>query len=625
MKMFKKVFNLKIISFSLAAILIFNITLLGLLFPQKKKIRAVCCIDSIGGPAQNTQLAADGADSAIRTTEDAINSGTNVANTVLKVEEKAESWTEKAVHIAGYVLMHQILNMITNDIIAWINGGGKPRFISDWKGFLTSAADKAAGAFLNQLAGINLCEPFSLDLRIALMPTTNFPEEVSCSFSEMGQFFDDFRNEGWKGWAKLTSPENNFYGAYFKGIDQRMSAEAAAEKAAENEGIASKGFLGVRCTPELAAKSGCKAGEIVTPGEVISNMTNKTISKDFDTLQASIADMTDSLGIFAPYVIAIGNALINRVIKEGLSMVAGGGDSEQLPIIAPSATEVAQATNDQAFGDSLTKQHTLLINKINNDLRPNQSKNLAILNIITNSEKQIMDILVAGKTETCPITGLTYTFSPDSSKSITTEISTNGKTTTIITPYILDVQNIGTADVENKSITTEQSDGTIEVAITNSIVNYYPETNDRTKKLEDEMQVSIQLVEAVSDALNATEKYDAWLQQNQSAISKNPTEIAKLSAEEQDQLKALKLEGDTLRYNAVLLNQAITKSSSADLQILATEIAQATKKAAEDIKTLMLEYGAEVVGGLKQESIEKGAILTSVKEQLSKCQEKVEL
>lgn len=629
----KSKLNFKLISFVLAIFIISNLILAGCIIPKKQPARAgilPCAI--VADSALTTkhtiwQTIWENVKWIATKAQEAWHSAGTWITATLGLTKETKDWIAKAIRIAAYILMHQIMNMITNDIINWINGGGKPRFISDWKGFLTTAADRAAGAFLNQLAGINLCEPFKLDLQIALMPTTNFPEEVSCSFSEMGKFFDDFRDGGWKGWAKITSPENNFFGAYFKGIDQRMSAEAAAEKAAENEGIASKGFLGVRCTPEMATGGKCEAGDIITPGDAISYTTNNAINQPMEDLSRSMADLTDSLGEFAPYVIAIGNALINKVIKNGLALVAGTNVAETAPgpanIPKPDASTATQMLEDKTYGKTLSDQQTAYLSTINNDIFPAQNKSLSVLTDIANTEKQILAAIIDAKNKNIN-TSVSFTLSPDPAKKTTTITTTNGNiTTTIKTEYlILSATNIGTADVEKTTttkVTTDESTITT-TTIVYAIIKSSTKSEKKAQDMQAEIDKSGQLITSISKAQEAVDTYVGWLESYGDDLSKTQSEIDALSPAEKDDFEALKTEGNEYRLEAVILSQDLINSTSADFSTLAQETQQVILNVSNALTTILTNLGAdsgEYSIGLYKDLYDAKKVLADIQNQIA--------
>src|SRR3989344_9438205 len=58
---------------------------------------------------------------------------------------------EYVLDLAVEILKKQLLDYIVDQIIQWIQGGGKPQFVTDWDGFLKDAANRATGQFLQEL------------------------------------------------------------------------------------------------------------------------------------------------------------------------------------------------------------------------------------------------------------------------------------------------------------------------------------------------------------------------------------------------------------------------------------------------------------------------------------------
>lgn len=166
----------------------------------------------------------------------------------------AEVWLQqdgilmKALRFAWDVLRKQLMAMLVNDIVKWIQGGGVPRGVTDWQQFLKDAANAAAGTFIDQYLGMGfLCQRFDVKLKIALTAIPTFDESVKCTFSQIvaniNTFLNDFSQGGWKAWISISEAPNNIMGAYLIALDKKIGVQAEAEQAAQNEAIASSGFL----------------------------------------------------------------------------------------------------------------------------------------------------------------------------------------------------------------------------------------------------------------------------------------------------------------------------------------------------------------------------------------------
>ncbi|TSC82522.1 MAG: Uncharacterized protein G01um101419_568 [Parcubacteria group bacterium Gr01-1014_19] len=232
-----------------------------------------------------------------------------------KEKEKDQTFWQWAEEFVQTVLQKAILDVVVDQIITYIQGGGKPQFVTDWQGFLEDAGQRAAGDFVKSLGAGFLCEPFSLELQIAFTggEGKKFSEEAECTLDDIVEnienFGNDFREGGWIAYGESWKVQNNFIGGFIN-ITERLGLEKeAAELAALNEAASGKGFLSTKkCTTDSAGKKTCK---LVTPGSTLGDLTSKALGSDIDFLLNA-----EQLG---DYVSAIVDALLNRVIEEGLA------------------------------------------------------------------------------------------------------------------------------------------------------------------------------------------------------------------------------------------------------------------------------------------------------------------
>lgn len=156
--------------------------------------------------------------------------------------------------IALHRLKHQILSTITDQTINWINGGGKPQFITDPVAFLEEAANKAAGEVIQEIGLGRVCQPFRPKLELVLQQPPRFSRQVSCTLDKVvdniEEFYNDFKNGGWIGYHEITKPENNYYGALSLALDEIAEREARAIAGAEQEAITGGGFTSTKICEE---------------------------------------------------------------------------------------------------------------------------------------------------------------------------------------------------------------------------------------------------------------------------------------------------------------------------------------------------------------------------------------
>jgi len=294
-----------------------------------------------------------------------------VTGDIVNFGEMTFQW---AFMLAGEVLKRQLLNMMVDQIVAYIQGGGTPKFITDWPAFFRNAVDQAGGKFLQQIGLSQLCSPFKPLLSAAFIPIPTFTERTSCTLSQVGVnidvFLKDFRQGNWIAWQEMVlRPQNNIYGAYIMAWDQYEIEKSAAQKAAESEAQAGKGFLSVkkcvqnswvgyndcmadgRMSEEECVQASCIQYEIITPGAVVGQLAAEAVGADIKGL-VNAKDLE-------VYVAAITNALLNRMFAEGIGLLhtalssdggggggGGGGSSTQ--------TQCSQLLGTAAYNDCIT-------------------------------------------------------------------------------------------------------------------------------------------------------------------------------------------------------------------------------------------------------------------------------
>ncbi len=220
-----------------------------------------------------------------------------------------------------------LLDQMVDQIIGWIQGEGKPRFVTDWAGFLQDAGSAAAGEFIQSSALGFLCDPIQAQIRVALSPVRRFSTSISCTLDQIvgnvQNFYDDFNNGGWLAYQTLWEPQNNVYGAFLISQEEQDRQIGRAQYNAESQAKAGNGFLGGQsCNENPADPNGAdldgdgKGGDIpstcqvTTPGRIVGDLASKAFTSNIDFLLT--ADELDE------YVTAISDALINRLIVSGV-------------------------------------------------------------------------------------------------------------------------------------------------------------------------------------------------------------------------------------------------------------------------------------------------------------------
>ncbi len=222
------------------------------------------------------------------------------------------------------VLAKRILDYIVDETIKWVQGGGEPKFVGDWEGFLRHAGDIAFDSLVKDLGASRLCSPFSLSVKLSLAPAPPFSQQVECTLDNVigniENFYQDFESGGWAGYNEIWRPQNNYYGQILALHDELISRIASKTKAAEDEAIAGKGYLSAKkCTSDSDSASGeCSAGQeqITTPGSTIGSTVDRAIQSD-----------TEWASNIMSWMSALVNAAITRLTSKGIRDMVGSAET----------------------------------------------------------------------------------------------------------------------------------------------------------------------------------------------------------------------------------------------------------------------------------------------------------
>lgn len=250
----------KSISLALVVVLVANLFLVAALFhPQQAKATGLPVVDIASLGQSIAEFAATAAQWVYNRAIDA----KTLAYQVWDQFKSPDGIVAEMVAGLLTVMMHQILAKITNDIVAWINGGGKGkiRVLQDPGKFLTDALDEAAGVLAGAILNVDpntLCEGnyFKFQLKAAFTgpyAQQKFDEKVACTFTGMAEglekFKKDFTKGGWQSFIELSRKENNQVGLTLATAEElaKIKSEKSAEATAKI-GIG-KGYLAQeKCT-----------------------------------------------------------------------------------------------------------------------------------------------------------------------------------------------------------------------------------------------------------------------------------------------------------------------------------------------------------------------------------------
>ena len=243
----------------------------------------------------------------------------------------------------------RFFDMIVDQMVNWIQGGGKPLFIQNWNAFLAQYGNIVTGDLLSELKIAGICQPFGMQLQIAVLQPPRFSGQVKCTLDQvvrnMVNFYNNFSSGGFVAYREQWQPQNNFYGALLLAMDEKENRIADQRFAANQQVQANNGFLGQQKCDQFGH---CY---IVTPGMQIGAAAAKVVGADLDYIVNSKT--------MAAYIAAISDALINRIIREGVNGFQGivSANAPKIGYLPAQPANAAPCTG--LAGDALNACHAL--------------------------------------------------------------------------------------------------------------------------------------------------------------------------------------------------------------------------------------------------------------------------
>ncbi|HRY52956.1 MAG TPA: hypothetical protein P5089_03930 [Candidatus Portnoybacteria bacterium] len=627
---FNSAFSQQHFALIVLVVLLANLIVGGVMLPYQQNQRAQAIWSSLA--VQIPQWITEVLDYVWSGIQEAYTGAQAAISAATALWEKGNTILKEAAKIAWNILRKQLLNMIVNDIVKWIQNGTTPRFVTDWQGFLTKAADTAAGNFISQYLGMGfLCDTFDFKLKIALSKPQEFNESaIKCTLSKItsniNNFFNNFSNGGWAGWIEVSETQNNIMGATLMVLDQKYDVMAKAQEAAKNEVSSAAGFEGDKvCSQrqcvdpmvgetyketysgsslgwtkeQMSSSCTCLKWEIRTPGRVAGDALSQAAGVDIENLIQSKE--------FAEYAAAIIDAVINRVIKEGVAaMKTGAGSSGAsgpgITTATPPIVNISPYTNASNAGaeiKALNAQQELLKENLKNVITDYQAS-VSILDSIKNAQNNTLDSLKDIVQNNCTVpSGVTITQIPNTQSTSTTCVITNNYracpcTDTLTEKIKFTIPGTGeglflkTTNLQYNTITEfnvcELNQTIIKYEKISSSVAIENEIASVNKKIS-ELQDTITKVDiAIKDSLdykktaeNYMALYEEW--QNSGGLNNN---ISTSTAE-----TAM----NTAKTKAIASNQALLSSSSTDFSDFTQETTTKSGRTATDRQEIMTRKG----------------------------------
>lgn len=256
---------------------------------------------------------------------------------------------EKADESIQEVIKKRFFDMIVDQMVNWIQGGGKPLFIQNWSAFLAQYGNIVTGDILAEMKIAGICKPFGMQLQLAVLQPPRFSKQVRCTLDQvvrnMVGFYNNFSTGGFIAYREQWQPQNNFYGALLLAMDEKETRISDQRFAALQEAQAGNGFLGQK---KCDANGHCY---IMTPGMQLGAAAEKVIGADLDYIVNSKS--------MAAYIAAISDALINRIVREGVNGFQGvvSANAPQIGYIPQQGANAAPCSG--LTGDTLNSCRSL--------------------------------------------------------------------------------------------------------------------------------------------------------------------------------------------------------------------------------------------------------------------------
>ncbi|RMD62519.1 hypothetical protein D6833_06790 [Candidatus Parcubacteria bacterium] len=248
-----------------------------------------------------------------------------------------------------------LFDKIQRQVIDWIKGNGKPKFVTDWKGFLKDTARTAAAEAVSEAAPF-LCDSFGPLLTIAAIPPPNVPAEadIQCTLTDMVRntknFYQSFQTGGWLAYGEMLKPRNNIFGGIMLLKQRIRAAEEAKKEVKKKDAEVSNGFLSTKicaeshkvyfatgldpkelygddyvkgskqCGGKSCTAKVCDKWKSTTPGKfTVETLTQEVGKQRMERLANTLHISPEKLGnAIASIVDTLANSLMNKIIGSGI-------------------------------------------------------------------------------------------------------------------------------------------------------------------------------------------------------------------------------------------------------------------------------------------------------------------
>lgn len=175
-------------------------------------------------------------------------------------------------------LKDQLVHRLVQQVIMWVQGGGKPQFVTNWQGFLGDEFKKGVSGVITKYAP-QLCSSFRPLIQVALTPVnvdySANSNPYACTLdrvvNNVDDFYKSFQDGGWVAFGTMLNSSNNFYGSYIDLYDESLAQGEAKKDAASKEVSSASGYKSKKdCTDPVYISGNVLELLNASPDDVLS-------------------------------------------------------------------------------------------------------------------------------------------------------------------------------------------------------------------------------------------------------------------------------------------------------------------------------------------------------------------
>ncbi|MBI5220482.1 MAG: hypothetical protein HY978_01435 [Candidatus Liptonbacteria bacterium] len=152
--------------------------------------------------------------------------------------------------LATETLKDQLVHRLVMQTIKWVQGEGKPKFVTNFTGFLKDEANRQVGQAIEEIMP-NFCTGLVPLLQIAkIEQQAAYDTPPGCTLDRVvqnvDQFYDSFESGGFVAYGESLKPSNNIFGAMIEVSDRVQAQVDQGKDSASKDASAGQGFLSTK-------------------------------------------------------------------------------------------------------------------------------------------------------------------------------------------------------------------------------------------------------------------------------------------------------------------------------------------------------------------------------------------